>query len=381
MKTNKIFVLGFDGGEPSLVNPWIDSGELPNLRTIRDTGVSTTLESTIPSITAPAMVSFMTGCDPSNTGITSFLRSDGCLVNYSDIDLPTIWEQLGSIGIKCCVAGFRLTFPPPKINGVVVAGGFLRSRDENCVNPKSLTPQVKGFCLSKRYPRLWKTLKTDSVKDPDKFTDEFIELTRRQFEIFQTLADENQCDAGFFWLENSDALQHFCWHTPHNLKRFYQFVDKLIGEYKTKHPDTNIIIMSDHGFAENPECTFHPNHWLETLGYFKPVKGCRSWRQHVKHHCLNFMRLALSPYYTRMIREFVRQGQPSKPPHRRSLSIALWHLSRFRPRYSQLSNHQTHANNRHRLDCAGLFRLQKSHPTRWHGAHGNLFTDLIGANP
>ena len=36
--TDRILTVGIDGGEMSLINKWIDEGELPNLKKIKENG-------------------------------------------------------------------------------------------------------------------------------------------------------------------------------------------------------------------------------------------------------------------------------------------------------------------------------------------------------
>jgi arylsulfatase A-like enzyme len=65
----RVFLLGLDGAEPSLV---LDNPQLPNLQTLARQGTCGELVSVDPPITAPAWASLFTGKEPGNHGILDF---------------------------------------------------------------------------------------------------------------------------------------------------------------------------------------------------------------------------------------------------------------------------------------------------------------------
>lgn len=135
---NPLVIIGLDGCEWKLINPWIETGELPVLARIKKEGVYARMVSTIPPITAPALTSFMTGLNPDNTGITGFLNFGEGLISYNDIQAPCIWDFLGEAGIRSCVVGLRLTYPPKTINGIMLSGGLLRTSGNDYIKPESI---------------------------------------------------------------------------------------------------------------------------------------------------------------------------------------------------------------------------------------------------
>ena len=50
----KVLVIGLDGATFDLLTPWMDAGELPRLRALRDGGISGELLSVIPPLSPPA---------------------------------------------------------------------------------------------------------------------------------------------------------------------------------------------------------------------------------------------------------------------------------------------------------------------------------------
>ena len=186
-----LLLVGLDGCDWGLIEPWMAAGRLPTLRRMRQEGASCGMTSTIPPITAPALASFMTGLSPASTGLTGFIRPGGGVVSFNDIRNPCIWDHLGAAGIRSLVVGLRLTYPPREINGVMLSGGLLRARGDDYVTPRRLLAMSSGYHPEQeRYPETLSVLKRGAVRDPVRLTDELVALTRRQFEIFSSLGRE-----------------------------------------------------------------------------------------------------------------------------------------------------------------------------------------------
>ncbi len=267
-------VIGLDGCEWELINPWIKDGLLPTFEKIVSNGLHCNMVSTVPPVTAPALTSFITGRDPGNTGITGFIKADGGLISSADIRDPAIWDYLGQAGLRSLIVGLRVTYPPKIIDGVMISGGLLRAEGRNYVEPQELQNICGGYQPDKvNYPVLHKALQRGVVKNHKQFTDEIIKLTRKQFSIFRELQKTEDFPFSLFYLENTDLIQHFVWHKPDEILRLYKCVDELLQQFLDENPGANLMIMSDHGFHATPDKDFHINTWLAKLGYLKPGKG------------------------------------------------------------------------------------------------------------
>ena len=75
-RARRVLVIGLDGLEPSIVEPMVAAGELPNLARIRERGGYSRLATTFPAQTPVAWSSFATGTNPGGHGIFDFLRRD-----------------------------------------------------------------------------------------------------------------------------------------------------------------------------------------------------------------------------------------------------------------------------------------------------------------
>ena len=132
----RVIVLGLDGLDPGVAEPYMDAGRLPNLARLREAGGYRRLATTQPAQTPVAWSSFATGTNPGGHGIFDFLTRDpGAYrpeVSLYGIErrggfLPPrpvnrregtpFWEHLGDAGIPSVVLRHPCTFPPDRVSG------------------------------------------------------------------------------------------------------------------------------------------------------------------------------------------------------------------------------------------------------------------------
>lgn len=144
----KVFVMGFDGMDPTLAKKFMDEGKLPNLKKLADSGTFRTLASTQPSESPTAWSSFATGVNPGKHNIFDFLVRDfqtylpdlGMVKkeppqflwgmfptkppkNTSTRGGTSFWVHAGADGIQNIVLTVPMTFPPEEIaHGEMLAG-------------------------------------------------------------------------------------------------------------------------------------------------------------------------------------------------------------------------------------------------------------------
>jgi predicted AlkP superfamily phosphohydrolase/phosphomutase len=144
----RVFVMGFDGMDPTLARRFMDEGKLPNLRKLAETGTFATLGSTQPSESPTAWSSFATGVNPGKHNIFDFLVRDfdtympdlgmvkkeppqflwGLIPTkppkiWSTRGGTSFWIHAGADGVKSTVLTVPVTFPPEAIaHGEMLAG-------------------------------------------------------------------------------------------------------------------------------------------------------------------------------------------------------------------------------------------------------------------
>jgi predicted AlkP superfamily phosphohydrolase/phosphomutase len=67
--TERFLMIGLDGATWTNPSRWIERGDMPVLRRLRDEGAWGVLNSTIPALTPPAWASLVTGTNPCKHGI------------------------------------------------------------------------------------------------------------------------------------------------------------------------------------------------------------------------------------------------------------------------------------------------------------------------
>ena len=137
----KVIVVGLDGLEPSIVEPLLDVGDLPNLAKLRASGGYARIATTCPAQTPVAWSTFATGTNPGGHGIFDFIRRDPAtytpdfslnryeqknpFVPAKAVNLrggTPVWSVLSDAGIESVVLRCPCTFPPDGLKGRLLAG-------------------------------------------------------------------------------------------------------------------------------------------------------------------------------------------------------------------------------------------------------------------
>lgn len=269
----KVLVIGLDGATFAILMPWIEQGKLPTLAKIKNNGVYGNLKSTIPPISSPAWPSFFTGNNPGKHGIFGFQNCNKktmeAKINLgSEVKGKKLWEILSEEGKKVIVMNVTMTYPPEKVNGVLISGALSY---EISVYPEKLKPwlEEQGYLVEGKG---WmNTKKKEFLKDLYATTDKRVEVAIKLM--------DKEPDWNFFMLliSGTDRIQHYLWKDMAEknsrygdaLLNYYQHVDQLLGKLiKKAGRDTTIIILSDHGFGRLKK-RVHIDNWLEKEGYIK----------------------------------------------------------------------------------------------------------------
>jgi predicted AlkP superfamily phosphohydrolase/phosphomutase len=145
----RVFVIGFDGMDPTLARKYMDEGKLPNLKALSEEGVFARLGSTQPSESPTAWSSFATGVNPGKHSIYDFLIRD-LATYFPDFNMikkeppeflwgliPTkapkitsmrggtsFWKTASADGINSVVLTVPVTFPTEELHHGQMLGGL-----------------------------------------------------------------------------------------------------------------------------------------------------------------------------------------------------------------------------------------------------------------
>ena len=150
----RVFVIGFDGMDPTLARRFMDEGKLPNLKALAAEGSFARLKSTQPSESPTAWSSFATGVNPGKHSIYDFLirHLEGEMAYMPDLNMvkrpkeplkffwglvPTekpkvssarggtsFWKTASADGINSIVLTVPVTWPPEELHHGQLLGGL-----------------------------------------------------------------------------------------------------------------------------------------------------------------------------------------------------------------------------------------------------------------
>lgn len=280
-KKTKCIIIGLDGSTWDLMESWIVKGKLPLFKELIKKGVKATLYTTIPSSTIPALPSLYTGMNPGEHGILKFTKPDGDVVNMSDVSYPKIWNLLDRFGLRSLIFNVRFTYPAEPLNGIMFSGNPHPpvAEAERLVHPSEIFGVYKKFYNRETYDRM-RSYFGDVDKNKEKILEVNIEISRLKFEVFKELVEkEGEFDFIFYWNGRPDGVMHRLWHHPNLILSFYKHVEEeILSWFLNTFPETNILILSDHGFHQAANMRFHLNNYLEKEGFLLRKGGkVRRW--------------------------------------------------------------------------------------------------------
>lgn len=250
MKQKKIIVIGLDGATWDILKPWIINNKLPNMNKMMKNGCYGSMESTIPFVTPPAWTSMVTGKNPGNHGVFDFFdierTENGLKMNlYSSKSKKSkeLWDYIDG---KSIVVNVPLTYPPRKINGIMVTGMYTPDIKHDFTYPKKIKNEIIYLFPDYKTELDWEIYqnkKDDFFKDLYRMTEErkklFWYFYRMNWSLF------------FFVFIGTDRLQHFTCDEV-DLLEYYRYLDNFLGEVikSIQGKNINLFLVSDHGFAK-----------------------------------------------------------------------------------------------------------------------------------
>jgi predicted AlkP superfamily phosphohydrolase/phosphomutase len=121
----RVLLVGLDAATLRVVTPLMQEGLLPNLARIANAGVHGPLQSFLPLESPRIWNTIATGKVPEKHGILSFTKRqpDGSSALYLSADRKThaLWNITSDAGLATAVINWWTTFPPDRIDGVMVS--------------------------------------------------------------------------------------------------------------------------------------------------------------------------------------------------------------------------------------------------------------------
>lgn len=264
MDKTKTILIGLDGCDFRILEPLINDGCLPAFSELLENGCHGTLISTLPPNSLPAWTSIFTGVNPGKHGITDFnLREGGefKVANNSYRMVDTIWAILNSFNLRQIIVNEPVTYPPERINGIMLTGFSTPYQSKNFAYPSAIEDEINKICHEYETDLPFgfeKTIATNKTKGFELIN----EFANKTFKATNYLGTNYDWDLLSVIFTSTDRLQHFYFSDSQYIHSHYELLDGFIDKIINLEPDANVIIVSDHGFGPLRKC-FYINRWLK----------------------------------------------------------------------------------------------------------------------
>jgi predicted AlkP superfamily phosphohydrolase/phosphomutase/tetratricopeptide (TPR) repeat protein len=278
---NKVLLIGWDAADWEMIDPLLQSGQMPALAHLLNGGVRGNLATIQPVLSPMLWTSIATGKRADKHGICGFTEplADGSgigPVRSTSRKCKAIWNILTQNGLKSNIVGWFATNPPEPINGVMITDQFLAAPEAkiaNTVHPRELasamaelrvTPEnIMAEDLVAFIPRL---AELDLKHD-----DRALKLARRLAKVASVQAVATALIQSEPWnlmavyFDGIDQFGHefMSFHPPripavtehefelyqHVMTACYRFHDMMLHALLQYIDEkTNVILVSDHGY-------------------------------------------------------------------------------------------------------------------------------------
>ncbi len=291
-RNGRVLLIGIDGATLRIAGPMLEQGSLPHLATLARAGVFGPLRSHFPLVSPRIWSSIATGKLPDKHGIMNFAREVAGgkrqLYESTDRKAHALWNIASDAGLTVGVVNWWTTYPPEKVNGVVVSDHLLAQelsgrRGLNRAEGGESGPIVYPPEWSERIAVLAKveeplTEVRDPFADPSVFPDWILpeklsQRYRNDAAVVRIALEINRAvepDLLMVFLPGIDRVSHRLWAgvdppssypvdfgldpeqrraMAASLRQYYAYTDALIGRL-TQHfgPNDFVMVVSDHGF-------------------------------------------------------------------------------------------------------------------------------------
>jgi len=256
----RLAVLGLDGLSLNLARGLSASGRFPNLASLADSELASSITAELPELSPVNWTSFYTACGPEEHGIYGFSRLDPDsyrlrFVSSEQVLVPSIFDRLGQHELISKVVNLPNTYPAKPLKGMLIAG-FVAPELSRAVYPRALLPrlQAEGYQLEADTSR--------GLADPEHLLSQLTSTLASRRMALDLLWPDLAWDLFVFVLTETDRLNHFlypalvsenhAWHSA--CMDVLALWDRLIGDFLDRFEalaePKRLLVLADHGFAE-----------------------------------------------------------------------------------------------------------------------------------
>jgi predicted AlkP superfamily phosphohydrolase/phosphomutase len=262
----------------------MDAGVMPKTKEMVARGGMQPMTAALPEVSSVSWSTFMTGKNPGGHGIFGFtdFREGGYRLRYPsfrDLESPTIWDTLGSHGMRSVVVNQPSTYPARPVPGVLISGFVALDLD------KSVFPMSHYAALEK----MGYQIDIDAERcrdDPAELFSSLGKLIDARLRAVDYLWDRESWNLMEIVVTGTDRLHHFMWDAWEDERHpsrgdfltYYGKVDRLVGHIFGKFEQSGggaFFILSDHGFC-GTHAEVNVNTVLQREGFLDLPAGASS---------------------------------------------------------------------------------------------------------
>ena len=284
----RVLIVGIDGATFRVVNRPGAADRLPHLESLARDGVHGPIQSHFPLWSPRIWNSIATGKLPDKHGILGFVR-ERKLYRSTDRKVHTLWNIASDAGLTVGVINWWNSYPPDRVNGVVVSDHVFPRVNESRRMAYRAAPSDDAAPLV--YPATWQQRSQEILAEtvnPTSFENIYLgneELPPwvkteklsmafvddgRVTRLSLAIEAELRPDLLMVFLPGIDRASHWLWGNlepadfyPERLRptpsqrragaeallSYYEYTDALIGTLLARYgPDDLVMVVSDHGF-------------------------------------------------------------------------------------------------------------------------------------
>ncbi len=265
---SRVLFLGLDGGTMTAFGPLFDRGWMPHLAGLWRRSARGVLRSSTPMVTPVAWTDFATGCTPAQHGIHEFYYVDPAdrtiWPNHAGrVQVPTLWQVLGAAGREVVSLNLPMTYPPPAVPGLVVAGTDAPGLDWAFAHCPEFGRELRAAQPDFSHKIVWKG-RPSCLEDAQALAERNQAIFRAQAAAAELADARTDWTALMVHFHNLDGLQHRLWpylevdDTAERSPGWNELVegclrslDEAIGRLLelASRRDAAVIAVSDHGFG------------------------------------------------------------------------------------------------------------------------------------
>ena len=253
MASPELTVVGLDAATFDVIDPLVETGDLPNLARLLERGAHGRLRSTTHPLTPLAWTTMVTGVNAGRHGIWDFSERDESgyqlrLVNGSDNRAPALWTRLSAAGRRVGVVNVPFTWPAPELDGFVIAGMDAWAREDGMTSPPGLLAELQS-----RYGKLLVD-HSFPLDDRDRFDlHQVAAVCEQRIAIVDWLLSRYEPELLFLVFMAADHVHHLGWPEweergrESTVAEVYRILDRALGAILERVGDGNVLVVSDHG--------------------------------------------------------------------------------------------------------------------------------------